>query len=135
MSLDPKFTVTLLYRNFDKKYENIESNAIAESGNNNEKGFYMGATLKPIRSIGIMGYFDTFEFPWLKYLVNAPSRGYEYAVQLTYTPNKKVEMYVRQRFTQKPGNVSSLQDNPLIDYLVETRQANTRFSVAFKVSD
>lgn len=134
MSLDPKFTVTLLYRNFDKKYENIESNAIAESGNNNEKGFYMGATLKPIRAIGIMGYFDTFEFPWLKYLVNAPSRGYEYAVQLTYTPNKKVEMYVRQRFTQKPGNVSSMQDNPLIDYLVETRQANTRFNLAFKVS-
>lgn len=134
LSVDPKFTVTVLYRNFDKKFQNVESNAISESGNNNEKGLYMGFNFKPVRTIAVMGYLDSFQFPWLKYQVNAPSRGFEYAVQLTYTPTKKLELYIRQRFTQKPGNVSSNEDNPAIDYLVEAKQANTRFNLAFKVS-
>lgn len=134
LSVDPKFTVTVLYRYFDKKFQNVESNAISESGNNNEKGLYMGFNFKPVRSIAVMGYLDSFEFPWLKYQVNAPSRGYEYAVQLTYTPTKKLELYIRQRFTQKPGNVSASEDNPAVDYLVDTKQANTRFNLAFKVS-
>ena len=134
MSVDPKFTVTVLYRNFSKNFQNIESNAISESGNVNEKGLYMGFNFKPVRSVSMMGYLDSFEFPWLKYQVNAPSRGYEYAVQLTFTPTKKLEMYIRQRFTQKQENVSSAEDNPFIDYLVSTKQSNTRFNLAFKVS-
>ncbi|MBL7925472.1 MAG: helix-hairpin-helix domain-containing protein [Bacteroidia bacterium] len=134
MSVDPKLTFTLLYRNYGKKYEAIESNAIAESDNVNERGLYAGYSFKPVRKISLTGYFDLFSYPWLRFAVNAPSHGFEYITQLTYKPNKQLEMYARYRQTNKQGNVAPAEDAPKIDYLVNNHQQNLRFNIAYKIS-
>ncbi len=134
MALDPKLTTTLLYRNYSKKYEAIESNAIAESDNFNEKGMYFGFTAKPVRMFTLSGYFDIFSYPWLRYQVNSPSKGFEYIAQLTFTPNKRLEIYVRQKQTSKQENVS-IEDAPPIDYNVNVNQYNSRLNIAFRVSN
>lgn len=134
MSVDPRLTLTLLYRNYSKKFEAIESNAIAETDNVNERGFYTGFTFKPVRKITLSGYLDLFSYPWLRYQVNAPSHGFEYLTQLAYKPNKQLEMYIRYRQTNKQSNVASIQDQPKIDYLENNHQYNLRFNIAYKIS-
>ncbi|MEP7171499.1 MAG: hypothetical protein ABI855_19165, partial [Bacteroidota bacterium] len=71
-------------------------------------------------------------FPWLRYQVNAPSSGYEFLSQLTYTPNKKISMYVRYKQQTKPENVSNVLTP--VDYLVDKTQRNYRVDTRVKIS-
>lgn len=91
----------------------------------------LGANFKPIKTISLSGYFDMFSFPWLRYQVYAPSNGYEYLWQLTFTPSKKLEMYFRHKQTVKPQNTDVISD---IDYLVDVNQSASRFNISYKVS-
>jgi len=132
IALDPKVSVCLLHRSFDRNYYSAAWNPFREGSGANEKGFYSGITLKPLNSLVLATSFDAFTFPWLRYQVNAPSSGYEVMSQLTYTPNKKVSMYVRYKQTTKPENVSG---NPApVDYLVDRTQRNYRFDTRVKIS-
>ncbi len=73
-----------------------------------------------------------FTFPWLRYQVNAPSHGYEYIAQLTYSPDKKTQLYFRFKQSIKAENVNS--NLTAIDYLVEMNQKNYRFDMVSKIS-
>jgi len=93
----------------------------------------MGFVAKPLKNITLSAYYDQFTFPWLKYGINAPSNGYQYLAQLTFTPSKKLEMYVRIRERNKGDNTSvDLTDG--IDYLVNEKQTNYRFNYSYQLS-
>ena len=49
-------------------------------------------------------YGDIYKFPWLKYLVDAPSHGKDFLAQMTYTPNRQLEVYTRYRNETKQSN-------------------------------
>ena len=131
-SLDPKVNVGILHRNYDKNFHALSGNSIAESDNNNEKGTYLAFTTKPAKAWTLSAYYDVFSFPWLKYLVNAPSKGYEYIAQVNYKPSKALEMYFRIKSTHKEVNVTG--DPAPIDYLVDSDQNSYRFHVTYKIS-
>jgi hypothetical protein len=131
ISLDPKVSLVVLHRNYERAYYTFVSNPFRESDFANERGFYTGITIRPIRSVSISGYYDFFTFPWLRYQVDAPSHGYEYLAQLTYTPSKKTELYLRVKESQKQQNVYA--DEPM-DYLVDVKQINYRFNATYKIS-
>ena len=80
----------------------------------------------------LSGYYDQFTFPWLKYLVNAPSSGHEYLAQLSYTPNKNVTMNIRYKAKLNQANESG--NLTPIDYLVNVKQNSIRFYVQDKIS-
>lgn len=108
-SLDPKVDASLVYRNISKKYQALYGNAFTESTfPNNEKGLFTGITVKPSTFVKIDAYADIFSFPWLRYRVDAPSKGAEYLLQITYKPNKKFELYTRLRSENKAINISGL---------------------------
>ncbi|MEP7171570.1 MAG: hypothetical protein ABI855_19520, partial [Bacteroidota bacterium] len=132
IALDPKVSVSLLHRNYQRNYYSAGWNPFRESSTANEKGFYSGITLKPFSTITLATSFDAFTFPWLRYQVNAPSSGYEFLSQLTYAPNKKVSMYVRYKQQTKPENVSG--NLTPIDYLVDKTQRNYRVDTRVKIS-
>ncbi len=132
LALDPKVSLCLLQRNFQRDYYSVAWNPFREGSGSNEKGFYSGLTLKPWSVITLVTSFDAFTFPWLRYQVNAPSSGYEFLSQLTITPNKKVAMYFRYKQTTKPENVSDVAVP--IEYLVDRSQSNYRFDTRVKVS-
>ncbi len=74
-----------------------------------------------------------YTFPWLKYLVDAPSYGADYLLQATYKPNKQLEWYVRYRSGAKGENY-----NPDFDALspVVLRPINDiREQVNYKISN
>ena len=135
ITLDPKLSVAVLYRDYQRNFHPISSAAIGEnSTNENEKGLYLGLVTKPIKNITLSAYYDQFTFPWLKYGIDAPSQGYQYIAQLTYTPSKKMEMYVRIRERNKGGNTSvDVLDG--IDYLVNEKQTNYRYNFSYQISE
>lgn len=132
-SLDPAFTVTMLYRNFSRSYQSIYSAAVGEGSRNiNEKGMYVGFVAKPIKYFTISAYIDQWKYPWLKYLVDAPSGGYDGLVQINYTPSRSVDMYFRYRDRSRSRNVSGTDD--VIDFPVAQLQKNYRFDISYKIS-
>ncbi|MEK6615442.1 MAG: hypothetical protein AABZ32_04930 [Bacteroidota bacterium] len=132
IALDPKLSLSVLHRNFQKNYQSLFANAIAESSTPaNEQGTYFGITAKPKNSITINAYYDHFVFPWLKYQVNAPSSGNDFLVQLNYTPNKKFNTYIRYKQKDKFVNDNSSDE---IDFITPFQQTNYRWHIAYQIS-
>ena len=133
ISLDAKVDGSLVYRNIDQKYQSLYGNAFTEGTYpNNEKGLYAGITIKPIPAIRLDAYADAFSFPWLRYRVDAPTSGSDYLVQLTYRPNKQVEVYMRFKNESKAVNISGLNLQTR-QFFVRPRQ-NWRTQISYKLN-
>ena len=132
VSLDPQVSIALFNRNYARDYQCAACNALRQSSNQNERGTYAGINVQLLAKLKGAAYVDVFKFPWLKYQVSAPSHGYQWLAQLTYTPSKKTELYFRYKQTVKqeniPGGITQ------IDRLRERAQNNYRFNANYKVS-
>lgn len=105
MSVDERVDLTLVYRNMSRGYQSMYGNAFTESTfPNNEQGFFMGTVVRPNAAIKIEAYADIYRFPWLRFRVDAPSVGHDYLLQLTYQPNKQVQVFTRVRLETKAIN-------------------------------
>jgi hypothetical protein len=132
VSLDPRLSLTVVNRYYERNFQNIMSNGFRESTTaSNEKGTYIGLVAKPTNTTTITAYYDRFQFDWLKYQVNAPSYGNDYVAQFNYTPSKKLDMYFRIRQRDKQTNTTNL--GPAIDYLVPVQTRYYRFNIAYTI--
>lgn len=128
ISVDPKVDVSVLYRNIQKEYQSLFGNAFNENTfPTNEKGIYTGIVIRPVMNWQLSAYADFFQFPWLRYRVNAPGRGYDYLMQLNYQPNKQFEMYVRYKNKNKPVDGSG---NGVIYYPEDEVKQNLRIHIS-----
>lgn len=101
-----RFGLVALYRYYQPEYSSIFGNGFSQSSStNNEEGFFMGTELLPFRKWKLVSYLDVFSFPWLKYLVNTPSRGYQGFIQATYTPTRNTTFFCQYKSTSKQRNV------------------------------
>ncbi|PZR24143.1 MAG: hypothetical protein DI535_22700 [Citrobacter freundii] len=116
VSADPKVDIAIVYRNIQKGYQAMNANAFTEnSPPSNERGCYIGFSIRPVYGWKLDVFADFYQFPWLKYLIDAPSYGKDFMMQLTYTPSKQVELQGRA------AHSSRLREAPRsgpIDYLV-----------------
>ena len=134
VSLDHKSNLTLLYRYYGRSFHSFYNNAFSNGSKaQNETGFFIGYTNKINSNWNMNAYIDVMQFPWLKYQVNAPSKGYDYLFQMNYKPNKKVECYVRFRERLKEQN--RVDGSDAFTNLDEKRQQNIRFHFSSKVSE
>lgn len=107
ISTDVRVDMSFLYRNISKAYQSLYSNAFTENTfPSNESGFFGGISMYPSDSWKIDAYADLFHFPWLRYRVDAPVSGQDYLVQVTYKPNKQLEVYTRLRAEEKSINMN-----------------------------
>ncbi len=75
---------------------------------------------------------DIYKFPWLKSLVDAPSHGKDFLAQLTFTPNRQIEVYTKYRSETKQGNQP---DNiSAANYLVELPRQSWRTQISYKIN-
>lgn len=133
MSVDRHVDLSLLYRNYSRRYTSLYAQAFGESSRpQNESGFYGGIVIRPATHWQINAYSDFFKSPWLRYRVDAPSSGKEHFLQVNFTPSKKLQAYVRYRYKQKPINV--LKEDPLAE-IVNTRKQNVRLFLQWKLSE
>lgn len=134
ISLDPKLSLSVLHRKYDINYQSLYSSAFSEGSNvANEQGFFVGLMAAPSRTWTYTVYADNFSFPWLKYRVNAPSKGFDYMFQVKHWVSKNLEMYVRYRNKTKPINNTSAESG--IYFLDNTEKVNYRYEVRYKASE
>lgn len=117
ISADSHVDISFLYRNISRGYQSLYTNAFTESTfPTNESGFYTGISIVPLDVIRIDAYADFYHFPWVKFRTDAPTSGNEYMIQLTYKPNKQVEVYSRYRTEKKAINYNpdELTLNPVV---------------------
>lgn len=132
VGLDPKLGMVLLHRYYQKDFQNLYANAIAEGSRPvNENGLYYGLEFKTNTKWNINAYADMFKSEWLRFGVDAPSTGNEYLAQLTFRPNKQTEIYFRYRQRNKALNTDVT--GTYIDYTVNASQQNYRFNLTHKV--
>ncbi len=132
IALDKNLTAVALYRHYDRDFRTINNNGVAENSKTiNEKGLLLGFRAKFGLKWTLSTYLDRFEFPWLKYQVDAPSQGHEGIVQLAWKPKRGTELYVRYRRRNKPRN--TLLEVP-IDLVVPRSQNNFRINISTKVN-
>lgn len=79
---------------------------------------------------------DLYSFPWLKYRTDAPTRGNDFLVQLTYTPNKQVEIYSRYHVERKPmnDNPDAQTLNPVVIHSTQAWRTEFSYKLSSRVS-
>ncbi|MBP7496160.1 MAG: helix-hairpin-helix domain-containing protein [Bacteroidales bacterium] len=107
-----KFTFSFLYRNYDKNYYSVLSNAFSENTeDNNEKGFYTGLLYRINDFFLISGYADIYSFPWLRYGIDAPSKGANFAFKINYQLTDRLMVYFMFRNKKAQQNFRKTENN------------------------
>ena len=132
ISVDPSIDISIVHRHISEQYQSINGNAFTENTYpTNERGLFTGISIRPANEWRFDAYIDIFKFPWLKYLVDAPSSGTDFFSQLTYMPNKQVEIYTRFRNETKQANQQD--NNSVTNYLVKIPRQNWRTQIRYKI--
>ena len=133
-SLDSKLDAVVLYRNYQPGYFSLYSLGFGENGTPaNENGFYTGFVAHPIAKWSVSAYADFFNFPWLRFTADAPSKGTDFLTQLTFQPDKNTNIYLRYQNKTKENNQS-----PIVDALLPLENENAqhiRFNAAYKAGN
>ncbi len=125
--------MSFLYRKISRGYQSLYTNAFTESTfPTNESGFYSGITISPVDYLRIDAYADFYHFPWLKYRVDAPSSGNDYMIQMTYKPNRQVEVYARYRTEKKAFNYNP--DNVTLNPVIAKPKQGLRTQFSYKIN-
>ncbi|MDR1436776.1 MAG: helix-hairpin-helix domain-containing protein [Candidatus Symbiothrix sp.] len=104
----------LSYRYYMKDYNALYSKAFSESANvQNETGLYTGVKFHLFPRWILTGYWDYFTFPWLRFGIDAPSRGNDILFHLSYRTNEKIQMAVRYRWKEKYKNQSTENEHEI----------------------
>ena len=131
MSLSQQISTVLLHRNYQRDYHSFFNQAPGEAEGFNESGFYVGLNIIPSRKWLISLYADYFRFPWLKYRVDAPSKGYEILGQLNFAPSKTFKAILRYKSELKQQNTDL--EVP-INYLDEVKKESYRMDVNWQLN-
>ena len=133
VSVSQNADMSFMYRNISPGYQSLYTNAFTESTfPSNEKGLYAGISIRPHSQWRLDAYADFYKFPWLKYLVDAPTAGVDYLAQLTYKPNKQLEIYARYRTETKPKNYNP--DELIASPVVPKQRQNFRSQISYKIN-
>ncbi len=131
--LDPRLSVAIQHRRFDRNYIPIQSNAIGENSlNTNENSTFIGVNFKISKQFNLSSFVDRYHFNWLRFQTDAPSKGQRYLVQLDYKPRKSVEVYFRYRQRARDRNTSLEQIG--LNSLEQEKLNNYRFHFSYKAS-
>jgi hypothetical protein len=134
LTLDSKLDLCLLYRHFEPNYQTTFNNPFAEnSDGKNETGFYFGLSYKPARAFTINSYIDFYKSAWLRYQIDAPSKGFDLLSEVQYNPSKVINIYIRYKFENKQKNESN-NITALNPVLAEQIRQQFRFHLKYKIS-
>lgn len=132
ISLSPSVSAAVTYRNYSKSYHNFFNQGVAESTEAiNERGLYAGLNVNPNKRWSFSFYGDYFKFPWLKYRVDAPSKGYEILGQAVYNPSKTFKILARYKREDKQQNTDL---NVPVKFLDNVKKAGYRMELRWQLN-
>jgi len=131
--LDPRLSLAIQNRKFDKDYVPLQSNAVGENtSNSNESGTFMGINAKLSPVVSLSAYADRFAFSWLRFQTDAPSQGYRIMSQLSYEPSRAMEVYFRFRQRNRGKNESETTEG--VAAIVDEIKSDYRLHLAYQVT-
>ncbi|WP_338873842.1 helix-hairpin-helix domain-containing protein [Spirosoma sp. SC4-14] len=114
-SLTKRLDLAIVARHYDRNFHSFYSNAFSEgSRTSNESGLYTGMKYTIYRRLTLSGFVDYFRFPWLKYLVDKPSSGFDYLLQSRYMPNRQTAFYAVYHEEHKEKNLSGSDSKEVV---------------------
>lgn len=132
-ALDKRVSLSMVYRDYGRNFQNLYSVAFGEGINPwNQRGLYTGVEIRPNRQWSFNAFFDQWEHQWLRFQVDAPSRGTDWLGQVNWRPQRGTELYFRVRHRNRPRNTAD--DVERIRNVVEMEQTNFRINATYKVS-
>ena len=78
---------SVLYRYYDKKYQNFYCNAFASGSTRNEKGLYLSTSITFAPRWKLIATADFPQYDWIKTTAYAPSRAQDYNLQIEHQIN------------------------------------------------
>jgi hypothetical protein len=134
-SLSKQVDFSMLWRKYDKDFHSFYSSAFSENTRPiNEQGVYLGIQIRPEKRWKINAYYDYFNFPWLRFRVYAPSKGYEWLARISYQPTRNLIAFIQIREEQKDRNLPD-SGEPALPYLVKPiNKINGLLSLEYHVS-
>ena len=134
INTDSRVAMSFLYRNISRGYQSLYANAFTENTYpTNESGFFSGVTIAPTDYLKVDAYADFYHFPWLKYRTDAPTSGNDYMIQLSYKPNKQVEVFGRYKTENKPINYNPY--NTVLNPVTGRQKQSFRTQFNYKLGD
>ncbi|MCE7043086.1 helix-hairpin-helix domain-containing protein [Dyadobacter sp. CY312] len=130
--LGKTFDFTMLLRHYDKNFHTFYGNSVSEATRPiNESGTYWGLRYSPNRRWQFSTYYDRFNFPWLKYQINAPSGGYDIYLHVLWKPNKRFNAYALFHEKHKPHNLP--EANSAISPVAESVRRSALINIEYEV--
>ena len=110
-SLGKRTDFSVLFRKYDRNFHSFYANGFSENSRNiNETGLYLGVKHSLTKMWAVAGYFDYFQFPWYRYLVDKqPTLGFDYLGRITYQPNKNLQVFFQFRQENKEENTKTTE--------------------------
>lgn len=131
VGLDPKMSLSMVHRHYERNYQSLFSAAFGESTRpQNETGLYIGMNIRPNIKWQINAYFDTYRHPWLRVRVDGPSNGTDWLLDVKYRPSRKMEMYARFRTETKGLNAPN--NETVSDFISDHTRTSLRYHVQYK---
>lgn len=135
-SLNSFFDFSALWRKFDRNFHSFYGNAFSENSRPiNEEGVYLGLNYRPSRKLSWSAYYDHFKFPWMKFRAYAPSSGHEWLARISYTPDRKLKVFLQMREEIKSRNIP-VSDQSFPQYrLAAGKRKNHVVNLDYKFSE
>jgi len=131
LSLNQALDLSFVFRDYAKEFITLQTNGFGENSNAaNERGFYTGFEAKVNRKLSILGYYDLFRFPWLRFKSIAPTGGNDFWVEAQYKPNKQFRAYYRFRTETKQSDIAGDNIKQLASETLTRHRIHSDFTVA-----
>lgn len=128
-----KVNFAAVYRHYTRDFQTITGNPFGETrGGRNETGLYLGMEIFPHKNWIISAYYDTWQHPWLRFTADAPSKGHEYRLRLTYFQKRKMDTYLEVRNEIKDRNIKIDESN--IDAVLAHQRFQARLHFSYKIN-
>ena len=89
--------LALVHRNYERDFQNRHAFGFGERSGptQNERGFYLGLTYRPVRGTRLRLYYDLFSRPWRTFFEPLPTDGRDFLAQLEHDFGSRLTLAVR----------------------------------------
>lgn len=102
----PRLQMSFMHRYYSPRYFSLNANVFGEVQQAfNEHGFYAGLNWKVAGPLRLSAYADVWSHPWLRFNVDAPSKGNEFLLRLEYYKKRQFTAYLQIRTKTRALNL------------------------------
>lgn len=127
-----------IYRDYPEDFAPVHSFGFGEKSGNtqNERGFYSGIKIKPVKGLFINAYYDQFKFPYRSYYEPVPLTGNDFLTYAEWKATRNLTLFLRYKNETKEETRTIKDDfNRDVKKVDSRNQMNIRTGFEYNISD